>query len=383
MYPRLINPAPHHSFFLFGPRGTGKTTWIKAKYPKALYLNLLETQLYTTLLAHPNLLESLIPPNFLDFIIIDEIQRVPELLNEVHRLIESPAHYKFILTGSSARKLRRQGINLLAGRAYLYHSYPLTAKELGKDFHLEKALKYGTLPAAYTAENPTDYLQSYLGTYLEQEIIQEGMTRQLSAFYRFLEIASFSQGSIVNTSAIAREVGVDRKVVENYFSILIDLLVGVMLLPFTRRAKRRLVTKPKFYFIDSGLYRAVRPQGYLDMEHELGGLALETIFLAELRALNEYQHQEYQLYYFRTASGQEIDFVAYGKHGFHAFEIKLGTVFSPTWTKALQGFGQDYPEAKRYLLYMGTQTHYYKNIVILPFTKALSSLSTILNSGLY
>jgi len=211
-----------------------------------------------------------IPPDFSDFIIIDEIQRVPELLNEVHRLIESPAHHKFILTGSSARKLRRQGINLLAGRAYLYHSYPLTAKELGKDFNLKKALKYGTLPAAYTAENPTAYLQSYLSTYLEQEIIQEGMTRQLSAFYRFLQIASFSQGSIINTSAIAREVGIDRKVVENYFSILIDLLVGVMLLPFTRRAKRRLVTKPKFYFIDSGLYREARPQGYLDTENELG-----------------------------------------------------------------------------------------------------------------
>ena len=131
MYPRLINPASNHSFFLFGPRGTGKTTWIKTQYPKALYLNLLETQLYTTLLAHPNLLESLIPPDFSDFIIIDEIQRVPELLNEVHRLIENPALHKFILTGSSARKLRRQGINLLAGRAYLYHSYPLTPKELG------------------------------------------------------------------------------------------------------------------------------------------------------------------------------------------------------------------------------------------------------------
>ena len=381
MYTRMINPSPNHSFFLFGPRGTGKTTWIKATYPNALYINLLDSRQYTSLLAHPNALESLIPPNFSDFIIIDEIQRVPELLNEVHKLIEGPTHHKFILTGSSARKLRKQGVNLLAGRAYLYHCYPLTAAELGSDFQLSKALKYGTLPTSYTSDDPSTYLQSYLSTYLEQEIIQEGMTRQLSAFYRFLQTASFSQGLIINSSAIAREVMVDRKVVENYFSILIDLLIGIMLPPFTRRAKRRLTTKSKFYIIDSGLYRAARPQGYLDSESELGGPALETLFLNELRAINEYKKLEYQLYYFRTTTGQEIDFVVYGKNGFNAFEIKLGSVFSHTWTKTLQSFGKDYPEAKLYLLYMGTQTHYYKNVTVLPFTKAVTSLTEILQKS--
>jgi len=378
MYPRLINSSPNHSFFLFGPRGTGKTTWITTQYPRALYLNLLNTEVYTKLLARPHLLESLIPLNFSEFIIIDEIQRVPELLNEVHRLIESPAHHKFILTGSSARKLRRQGVNLLAGRAHLYNCYPLTAAELGSDFNLDRALKFGTLPTAYTSDNPLPYLQSYLSTYLEQEIIYEGMTRQLSAFYRFLQTASFSQGSIINSSSIAREVSIDRKVVENYFSILIDLLIGVMIPPFTRRAKRRLVTKPKFYFIDSGLYRTARPQGYLDSEKELAGPALETLFLNEFRALNEYKQLQYQLYYFRTASGQEIDFIAYGKNGFYAFEIKLGSTFSPTWTRALQSFAKDYPEAKLYLLYLGTQTHYYKNITIIPFEKVLTTLTEIL-----
>lgn len=378
MYTRMINPSPNHSFFLFGPRGTGKTTWIKATYPHALYINLLDSQQYTLLLAKPHKLEELIPPHFSDFIIIDEIQRVPELLNEVHRLIESPAHYKFILTGSSARKLRKQGVNLLAGRAYLYHCYPLTAAEIGEDYQLPKALKYGTLPTSYTSENPDEYLRSYLSTYLEQEIIHEGMTRQLSAFYRFLQTASYSQGSIINSSAIAREIMVDRKVVENYFSILIDLLIGVMIPPFTHRAKRRLTSKSKFYIVDSGLYRTARPQGYLDSESELGGPALETVFLNELRAINEYKNLEYQLYYFRTTSGQEIDFITHGKNGFNAFEIKLGSVFSQTWTKTLQSFGKDYPEAKLYLLYMGTQIHYYKNITVLPFTQALTTLTDLL-----
>ena len=206
MYSRLIKPPTQKSFFLFGPRGTGKTTWVKTLFPQALYLDLLESGLFVDLLANPQRLENLIPKNFDNWVIIDEIQRVPELLHEVHRLIEK-CKYKFILTGSSARKIKRKGPDLLAGRALTYHLYPLTALELGGDFKLNHSLKFGQLPCAYTENNPKKYLESYVKTYLEEEIREEGLTRNLSAFARFLESASFSQGSILNISSVARDCG--------------------------------------------------------------------------------------------------------------------------------------------------------------------------------
>lgn len=374
MYIRLLNPAPNHSYFLFGPRGTGKTTWIRSHYPKAVYIDLLQTNIYTKLQANPEILESYIPRNFNNFIIIDEVQRIPELLNEVHRLIESPKHYKFILTGSSARKLRRQGVNLLAGRAYTYNIYPLIIQELGEDFDLQKSLRFGTLPAIYSNNNPDRYLQSYLSTYLEQEINQEGMTRNLGAFYRFLQVASYSQGSPLNTSSIAREVGVKNKVVDNYFTILIDLLIGSFLPAFTRRAKRRLVSKPKFYLFDSGIYNTARPKGYLDKDSEIDGISLETLFLNHLKAVNEYHSLEYSFSYFRTASGLEVDFIAYGPRGFHAFEIKLSKNIHSKHLKGLRAFSRDYPEAKLHLLYTGDKELYFENIIVTPIETALSNL---------
>ena len=222
MYSRLIQPPKDKSFFLFGPRGTGKTTWVKSHFKKALYLDLLEAEIFNDLLANPQRLEHFIRKGFNDWIVIDEVQRVPELLNEIHRLIEKKKH-RFILTGSSARKLRSRGSNLLAGRALHYSMYPLTASELGKDFQLEHSLKFGQLPSVYIENDPKKYLESYVKTYLEQEIRQEGLTRNLGAFSRFMEAASFSQGSVLNISSVARECAVERKVVESYFTILEDL----------------------------------------------------------------------------------------------------------------------------------------------------------------
>src|SRR3989344_3314067 len=203
MYSRNIQLPTEKSFFLFGPRATGKTTLIKTRYPNTLYLDLLNSELYQSLLANPGRLQEIIPPDFNNYIVLDEVQRVPELLNEVHRAIESPSHHRFILTGSSARKLRRQGHNLLAGRA-TYYLHPLSAAELGADFDLKNALRYGTLPAIFQESDKHGYLHSYVDTYLREEIMQEGLTRNLSAFSRFLEIASFSVGSPINTTAIAR-----------------------------------------------------------------------------------------------------------------------------------------------------------------------------------
>lgn len=378
MYSRLIKPPKNKSFFLFGPRGTGKTTWVKNNFPDALYLDLLEAEIFNDLLANPQRLEKFIPVDFRNWIIIDEVQRIPELLYEIHRLIES-RKLKFILTGSNGRKLKRKGPNLLAGRALIYHLYPLTIEELGKDFTLEKSLKFGNLPSVFKEENPKKYLESYIKAYLEEEIKQEGLTRNLAVFSRFLEAASFSQGQVLNISEVAREAAVERKVVSNYFSILEDLLIGYFLPVFNKKAKRRLIFHPKFYFFDAGVYKTIRPIGPLDSVSEIEGIALETLFFQELKAINDYYDLGYSLYYWRTANGIEVDFVLYGEKGLHAFEIKRTDKIRSLTTRALKIFQKDYPQAKCYLIYQGEGEMSEGKIRILPVEKALKSLKTILS----
>lgn len=377
MYPRLIKPPKNKSFFLFGPRGTGKTTWVKTNFPQALYLDLLEAEIFNDLLANPQRLEKFIPADFNDWIIIDEIQRIPELLYEVHRLIEN-RRLKFILTGSNSRKLKRKGPNLLAGRALVYHLYPLTITELGKDFILDKSLKYGHLPSIFKEQNPKKYLESYVKTYLEEEIKQEGLTRNLAVFSRFLEAASFSQGQVLNISEVAREAAVERKVVSNYFSILEDLLIGNFLFVFNKRAKRRLIFHPKFYFFDVGVYKTIRPVGPLDSLAEIEGIALETLFFQELKAINEYFNLGYNLYYWRTTNGVEVDFVLYGEKGLYAFEVKRTDKIKSSTIKGLKIFQKDYPQAKCYLIYQGKRELSEGEIRILPVEKALKNLKMIL-----
>lgn len=377
MYSRLIKPPKDKSFFLFGPRGTGKTTWVKSTFPNAVYLDLLEAELFNDLLANPQRLESFIPKDFKDWVIIDEIQRVPELLHEVHRLIEK-YKYKFVLTGSSARKLRRKGPNLLAGRALTYHMHPLTSAELGKDFNLNHSLTYGQLPCAYTESNPKKYLESYVKTYLEQEVRQEGLTRNLSAFARFLETASFSQASVLNISSIARDCAVERKVVENYFTILEDLLIGYRLPAFQKRVKRRITIHPKFYFFDVGVYRTLRPMGPLDMPEMVQGAAFESLFLQELRAMNDYLNLGYQIFYWRTATNLEVDFVLYGKRGIKAFEVKLTGKAKGEMLKGLKSFLADYPSTKAYFVYAGERRMREGDIEIIPIREVLKELPAIL-----
>jgi predicted AAA+ superfamily ATPase len=192
MYPRLLQAPPKQSFFLFGPRGVGKTAWTHEQFPEALFFDLLDYPTYTQLLAAPQRLGDQIPQGYKGWVVVDEIQRVPELLNEVHRLIES-RRLRFVLTGSSARKLRQRGVNLLAGRALTCHLHPFTALELGPDFNLKHALRWGCLPLACTSEKPQDFLNSYAATYLREEVQQEGFARNIGAFGRFLEAASYSQ----------------------------------------------------------------------------------------------------------------------------------------------------------------------------------------------
>ena len=380
MYSRLIKPQPKKSFFLFGPRGTGKTTWVKTTFPHAIYIDLLEARLFNDLLANPQRLENLIPENFKEWVIIDEVQRIPEILNEVHRLIEKFG-FKFVLTGSSARKLRRAGPNLLAGRALTYSLHPLTAIELDEDFDLENSLKYGHLPTAAQDSHPEKYLESYVRTYLEEEVKYEGLTRNLSSFSRFLEAASFSQGSVLNITKVARECAVQRKVVENYFTILEDLLIGYRLPVFTKKASRRLTAHPKFYFFDVGVYRTIRPMGPLDLPEEAEGAACETLLFQELMAVNHYLDLGYSMYYWRTSNNYEVDFVLYGEKGIKAFEVKRSSRISKSMLTGLNSFIRDYPMAKAYFIYGGDRYMRQQGIEIFPFAHALKNLAAILEKA--
>lgn len=383
MFKRLLT-IPHdskHSYFIFGPRGTGKTFWLKENFPEAIYFDLLDATDYREFQAMPTRLEQRIPENYDDWIIIDEIQKVPALLNEVHRLIEHK-RYKFILTGSSARSLRRHGVNLLAGRALIKHLYPLTSIELKTAFKLPFCLEFGCLPAVFDHELPKDYLKSYVQTYLREEVLQEGLTRNLSIFSRFLEIASFSQGEVINYTSIAREIGSNRHTVSNFFDILDDLLIAYRLPVFSKRAKRDMVTHPKFYYFDTGVFRTIRPMGLLDTPAEAQGAALETLFLQEIRALNDYYNLNYVISYWRTRSQLEVDFILYGERGFHAFEIKRTTNITKQDLKGLQAFLEDFPEAKGYLFYGGTKTYWEGNIKIIPFIDGITALLSLISDSI-
>lgn len=379
MYKRIAEKylKTGQSFFLFGPRATGKTTWLKTVFPGSIFVDLLDSSVYVRLLAAPERLENLIPPEYTDKVVIDEIQRVPALLNEVHRLIEQK-NISFVLTGSGARSLRKKGVNLLAGRALTRYFHPLTAMELGKDFDLENSLRFGHLPYIFRAEDKKAYLASYISTYLREEVLQEGLARSISSFSKFLEIASFSQAGVINASGIARETGLDRKTVEGYFQIVEDLLIGSRLPAFTKRAKRRLVAGDKFFFFDSGVYRAIRPVGPLDSPEEVGGAALETLLLQEFSALNDYLGLGYSAYYWRTSNGAEVDFVFYGENGFIAVEVKRTANVDGARMVGMKLFQQDYPQAKCYLACGAPRREYHGGIEVWPFKDLIVNLPEIL-----
>lgn len=377
MYARLIDVPQEKSYFLFGPRGTGKSTWVRTMYPGAVYIDLLDSRLYASLMAGPHRLEELIPPDHRDWVVVDEVQRVPELLNTVHRLIENRG-LKFVLTGSSARKLRNKGVNLLAGRAVSRAMHPLTAVELGPDFSLEQSLSRGHLPLACIEADPADYLAGYVHTYLREEVQQEGLVRNLQAFARFLEAASLSQATTLNISDVARDCEINRKTVEAYFHILEDLLLAWRLPVFTRKARRRMTAHPKFFLFDTGVYRALRPKGPLDRPEEIDGAALETLVFQELRAVNDNLRLDYGLYFWRTAEQQEVDFVLYGEKGLVAIEVKRAAMIRQRDLSGLRAFIKDYPMARAYVFYGGDQRRYLKNIELVPLKQALPALPELL-----
>ena len=357
---------PAQSFFLFGPRGTGKSTWLRAQLPDALFLDLLDPALHRMLSARPERLRDLLAGSpRTGTVVVDEVQRIPELLTVVHAALEEPNPPRFVLTGSSARKLRRGGIDLLGGRALQRSLHPFMAGEL-PHFDIAQALRLGLLPVVLGADEANTALEAYVGLYLEQEVRAEGLTRNLSAYIRFLEAVSFTHGGQLNVSALAREAEVERKTVASYIGILEDLLLAFRVPVFRRRAKRHTVAHDKLYLFDAGVFRSLRPQGPLDSPEEIDGQALEGLVAQHLRAWAAYSRSRANLFYWRTQSGTEVDFVVYGKSGLQAFEVKNAARVQQRDFRSLRTFCSDYPEAEAALLYRGAVRERVNGIWLLP-----------------
>ncbi len=348
--------APADSFFIFGPRGTGKSTWLKKTFPDAYLIDLLDDRTFRNHVAYPERIKQIVTANpQIKRYIIDEVQKVPAILDSIHSLIEEHKSHQFILTGSSTRKLRRGGVNLLAGRALLTRYHPFLAAEMGADFSLDAALGNGLIPLIVSARKPDKTLAAYLSLYLKEEVKEEALVRDIGTFARFLEVISFSHGSVLNLSNIARECQVSRKIVENYLSILEDLLLGYKLPVFTKRARRALTAQAKFYLFDAGVYHHLRPKGPIDSPEEIGGLALEGLVLQHLKAWCDYSEGNANCYFWRSRGGSEVDIVLYGDHHFYALEVKNAQQIHPKTLRSLKVFQADYPEANTILLYRGTE----------------------------
>ncbi|MFH1831712.1 MAG: AAA family ATPase [bacterium] len=371
---RFFN-KPTQSFFLFGPRGTGKSTLVKACYHNALWIDLLNPETLRSFSARPERLFEFVEANpNKKTVVIDEVQKVPSLSSVVHALIEKDKTVQYILTGSSSRKLKQMQGDLLAGRALKKQLHPFMAAELGSLFSLEKALQIGMLPVLMEAQDPASALQAYVGLYLKEEIQAEGLVRNLESFSRFLEVISFSHASTLNVTNISRECEVKRKTVENYIEILDELLLTYSLPVFTKRAKRDLSSHPKFYLFDSGVFRALRPKGILDKVEEIEGAALEGLIVQHLKTWNDYSTENHDLAFWRTRSGLEVDVIVYGPLGFWAIEIKNAKKVHSVDIKPLEAFLEDYPMAKGLLLYRGHEQLMINNILCMPCDKFLMDL---------
>lgn len=374
-YTRTLKPF-NGSFFLFGPRGTGKSTWLRDTYRDALLVDLLREDVKLRLESNPERFVEIVDGSpDVRTVIVDEIQRVSALLPVVHRLMERDGgRRQYILTGSSARKLKRSGVDLLAGRAVVRNCHPLLASEMGDDFRLEDALVRGMVPLVVSAESWQDTLATYMALYIREEVQFEGWVRNLPAFGRFLEAVSFSHGALYSATDISRECGVSRQMVDNYLSILIDLLVADRLPPFTRRAKRRLVGHDKFYFFDAGVFRSIRPHGPLDSQSEIDGAALEGLVFQQLRTWIDYSGNGDTLSFWRAHTGQEVDFVVYGNNRFDAIEVKNSARLTAKDFSGLKAFASDYPEANRTLLYRGTERLQINGVRCIPVAEFLKEL---------
>ena len=342
-----LNNELEDSIFLFGARQTGKSTTLRQQFSKEIYIDLLDSDVRNRLERRPALLYDMLKDKSEGtIVIIDEIPEVPDLLNEVHRLI-SEKNLRFVLCGSSARKLKRKGTNTLGGRAFPVYFHPLVSAEL-PNFDLDHAINFGMIPSHYLAKNPERRLSAYIDVYLKEEIKEESLVRNLSAFQRFLEIAAISNGEIINNKNIAQECGVSATTVNAYFDILEDTLIGYRIPAFTKVVQRRLVQAPRFYYFDVGVANYLRHRKNLVRGTPEYGHAFEHLVVQELIAYMHYTHQHEKLSYWRTYAGTEVDVIIGDAR--IAIEIKSVDEVMPKHLKGLKAFGEEHPACRRIIV---------------------------------
>ena len=358
------------SFFLFGPRATGKTTLIRRQLAEnATIIDLLDSRYFLKLSAAPYELESIIAGNPADIIVIDEIQRIPELLNEVHRLIEAQ-NITFLLTGSSARKLRRGNANLLAGRVWDAGMFPLIHQEL-LDFDLNRYLRYGGLPAVYLSKYPEEELDAYVNTYLKEEILAEGLIRRLPPFSRFLKTIALANGEMINFTKIASDAQVPPSTVTEYVGLLEDTLVGFLLPAWTESKKRKAIKTGKFYFFDPGVTHMLAGTETLDRNSDLYGKSFEQFIGMELRAYLSYRRKKLPLTYWRSKNGHEVDFLIGART---AIEVKASSKIGRNDFKGLRYLKEEGVFTNLILVSQDPVSTRTENILALPWEKFLSDL---------
>lgn len=368
---QVLIDSEQESLFLWGARQTGKSTLLKELYPTAIYFDLLLSDVYERMLRNPSQIREIVLANpDKKVVIIDEIQRIPELLNEIHWIITN-TDTKIIMSGSSPRKIIRNGANLLGGRALRYELYPLITQEI-PDFDLMRALNHGLLPRHYLAENPKKMLSAYVGNYLRDEIVSEAKIRNVSVFSQFLEAAAFSNGEIVNYTNIATDCGVSSPTIKEYFQILQDTLIGQFVPAYQKKPKRRVITTPKFYFFDIGIVNHLLKRGKIEKGNEIFGNAFEHFIYQEIKAHSSYSGLDYPISYWRTASQIEIDFVLGNNEV--AIEVKSSDKISDRHLKGLKSFSEEYTVKHSILVCNEPFARLHQNIWILPWKIFLEKL---------
>ena len=379
-----LMPLPERSFFLFGPRGVGKSTWLRERLPDAYYLDLLDSSLFLELSQNPHIIESLVG-NQPDgtWIVVDEIQKIPGLLDEVHRLMELKK-WRFALCGSSARKLRRGGVNLLAGRAITRNMEGFCFPELGRLYDLEFYLDWGGLPLVHgDRENARDILSAYVNTYIKEEIKEEGIVRNLQPFLRFLGISGLLNGQTLNGQNIAREASVARSNVDVYFSILEDTLLGHFLPAYRPNLKVREQSHSKFYWFDAGVARAAAGLVFDPVDRFWRGTALETLVYHELRVFNQAHKKNRPIYYYRTSHGSEIDFIIETQKRSQSsaariicIEVKLSEKWDRKWEKPMRSLHKsDKINVEKMIgIYTGSKSYNFSGVEVWPITDFLQRL---------
>lgn len=383
MFQRTLKPSFSQSFFLFGPRGTGKTTFLKGLFQDKphRWIDLLDAeQEEAYALDRGRLYRELVTTKFEEqWVVIDEIQKIPPLLDTVHRLIEETP-VKFALTGSSARKLKRGSANLLAGRAFINHLFPLTHVEMGEAFSLSCALAWGTLPGLVRFENDADkkdFLKAYALTYLKEEVWAEHIIRELEPFRRFLPVAAQASGTILNYSKIARDVGVDYKTVQSYFSILEDTLLGFFIEPYHRSIRKQQHQAPKFYFFDTGIKRALENTLDIPLKPKtyFFGNAFEHWLMTEIYRLNHYYKKSYQFYYLLTKDRAEIDLIVEKPGKSHLIiEIKSTDRPDPLEAKKLEHFLDDFRGAQACIICLTDRAQQMGRVLCLPWREGITKI---------